>query len=228
MRNLDKHASEFNFPVLDNAYVQMAAARMTAFRSVQNWLVAFEVLGFSERQGIFADDLYAFGSCLEREGFISSTSVMIPLPDHPLIDPYTEAWIADWQHWFIDVRGETYEFAPSRNEYISQGIDVPIEGGPGSLSEEKIMHFFIHKEGAHKLFMRDFELREELRLDSEMSIFVQTEQWQHPDVAGEEKPSNNIAIRSLLVALASNSPADFQRGNPNTDWHHWVSVNGHD
>jgi Family of unknown function (DUF7003) len=224
--DLDKHASEFNFPVLDNAYVAMAAARLTAFRDGERWAITFEVLGYSRNDGCFVNDLYAFGPCLEKEGFISSRSVMSPLSDHPLIDSQTEAWIADWESWSIVVKGMPYVFTPSRNEYTSQGIDVPIKGGPGSLSGDQIMRFFIHKEGAGDLFMQESELRDELRLGSEMSIFIQTERWQHPDVAGEEKPSENVAIRSLLAALESNSPADFQRGNPNTDWQHWASGTG--
>jgi hypothetical protein len=39
LKDLDKHAREFNFPVLDNAYVEFAAARLTAFRSDKDWLL---------------------------------------------------------------------------------------------------------------------------------------------------------------------------------------------
>jgi hypothetical protein len=221
LRDLDKHASEFNFPVLDNAYVEMAATRLTAFRGAEDWAIAFEVLGYSTNEGSFVGDLYAFGSRLQKEGFISSRTVMSPFPNYPLIDPQTEAWIADWKHWAVIVKGRLYQFAPSRDEYVSAGIDVPLEGGPGSLREGEIMRFFIHKEGAQDLFMQESELRDELRLDPKMSVFLQTQEWQHPDVAGEEKPSEKGSIRSLLVALESNSPALFQVGRPNTDWRLW-------
>jgi hypothetical protein len=221
LKDLDKHASEFNFPALDNAYVEMAAARLTAFRDVENWVVAFEVLGFSNRQGIFADDVYAFGSRLRPEGFISSTPVMSESPDNPMTDPLTGVWIADWEHWKVVVKNKLYEFAPTRDEYLSEGMKIPAEGGTGSLNEGQVMRFFVYREGTGELFMKEDELRAELQLDSKMSVFLQTEQWQHPDVAGEEKPSQNVSIRSLLAALDSNSPAAFQIGFPNTDWKHW-------
>ncbi len=221
LEDLDKHASEFNFPVLDNAYVEMAATRLTAFRSVGDWVIALEVLGYSTNEGAFVNDLYAFGSCLVKEGFISSTSVMSASPDNPLIDPPTDAWVADWERWSVVVKGKLFEFAPDREEYISQGIEVPSDGGAGSLSESQVLRFFIHREGAGELFMQEGELRTELQLDPGMSVFLQTEQWQHPDVAGGEKPSTNVSIRSLLTALDSNSPAVFQGGCPNTDWRHW-------
>jgi len=217
LRKLDKHASEFNFPVLDNAYVEMAATRLTAFRDAQDWAIAFEVVGYSTNEGSFVNDLYAFGSCLQKEGFIGSRAVMSQSPNDPLIDPHTEAWIADWEHWAIVVKGKCHQFAPSRDEYVSAGIDVPLEGGPGSLSEGQIMRFFIHRESAQDLLMRDSELRDAPK----MSVFLQTQEWQHPDVAGEERPSEKGSLRSLLAALESNSPALFQLGRPNTDWRVW-------
>jgi len=228
LKDLDKHAFEFNFPALDNAYVDMAATRLTAFKSETDWIIVFEVLGFSNREGIFVDDIYAFGSSLVKEGFISSTPVMDPLPEHPFVDPYTEAWIADWANWAIIVRSKLYKFSPSRDEYIAAGIDVPSEGGPGSLREEQIMRFFIYKEGASELFMQQAELRDELKISAEMAIFAQTEHWQHPDVVGGEKPSDNISIKSLLVALDLNSPSEFHKGRPNTNWKLWDSTSSAD
>ena len=44
LEDLDKHASEFSFPVLDNAHVEFAAARLTAFQGVQD-------LGTGDRRG---------------------------------------------------------------------------------------------------------------------------------------------------------------------------------
>ncbi len=44
LEDLDKHAFEFNFPMLDNAYVEYAAARLSAFRGIKDWLIVFEVL----------------------------------------------------------------------------------------------------------------------------------------------------------------------------------------
>jgi len=228
LKDLDKHAFEFNFPVLDNAYIDMAGARLTAFRSTEDWAIAFEVLGFSNQQGIFANDLFGFGSCLTKEGIISSSPVMFPSSSKPLIDPQTEAWIADWKNWAIIVRGKLYEFLPSRDEYIDAGIDVPSEGGPGSLKEAQIMRFFIHREGDCDLFMQEAELREELKLSSSMAVFIQTKDWQHPDIVGGEKPSGNVSIKSLLVALGVNYPADFQKGRPNTNWKLWDSSSSAD
>jgi hypothetical protein len=55
------------------------------------------------------------------------------------------------------------------------------------------MRFFIEKGTAHDLFMEEPELRDELRLSPKMSMFVQTEHWQHPDVAGQKKHPKTLA-----------------------------------
>jgi hypothetical protein len=104
--DLDKHASEFNFPVLDNANVEFAAARLSAFQGGEDWLIVFEVLGFSTKEIEFVDDLYAFGSCVEREGFVGEEIPLRSSPEQPLFDAETNECIADWSHWSIRVGKE--------------------------------------------------------------------------------------------------------------------------
>jgi hypothetical protein len=78
LQDLDKHAAEFNFPVLDNAYLEFASARVTAFRSIRDWVVVFEVRGFSIREIEFVDDLHAFGSCVERDSLARKSPSVLP------------------------------------------------------------------------------------------------------------------------------------------------------
>jgi len=54
-----------------------------------------------------------------------------------------------------------------------------------------------------------------------LSKFLQTTEWQHPDVAGEEKPSENVSICSLVQALDRRDPMLFDPGCPNADWSFW-------
>ena len=78
LEDLDKHAAEFNFPVLDNAYVEFAATRLSAFHGAEDWLIVFEVLGFSTREVGFVDDLYAYGSCVAKGGFVDAEVLSLP------------------------------------------------------------------------------------------------------------------------------------------------------
>lgn len=224
LRRLDKHALEFNFPVFNNAYVEYAAARLTAFRGSGQWLIAFEVLGFSTREGTFVNDLYGYGSCLEKEGIIAANSVLSPTQAYPLFDPETTACIASWSAWEVQLDGQTISFSPSRAEYRDAKIEVPVEPGPGSLKEIQLLRFALAKLGARKLFMRDQEILSHFpNCPATLPVLIQTIEWQHPDVAGREKPSENVSIRSLLDAIKTGDPARFQRGHPNTGWQYWQS-----
>lgn len=224
LEDLDKHAAEFNFPVLDNAYVEFAAARLSVFRDAKDWLISFEVLGFSTREIAFVDDLYAYGSCVEREGFVDEETLLTSLPEQPLFDAETNECIADWSRWSVRVGSEKMSFSPTREEYAEAGIVIDREPGQGSLSEIELLRFLIHRLGETRFFLSDEALLNHFPKCKDLEKFVQTTQWQHPDVAGEEKPSKNASLRSLVQALSQRKPSLFEQGRPNTDWRFWLQT----
>ncbi len=227
LKNLDDHATEFNFPVLDNAYVEFAAARLTAFRSAQDWLIAFEILGFSTREVAFVDDLYAYGSCVTKGGFTGEELPLSSADEQPLIDAETNDCIADWSSWSIKVHGTTMSFSPTRDDYAQAGIIMDRSPGPGSLSEIEMMRFLVHRLGEKPLFMSDQVLLSHFPACKDLPKFLQTTQWQHPDVADGEQPSKNISIRSLVFALARQDLSVFAQGRANTHWEFWVDAAKH-
>ena len=158
LEDLDKHASEFNFPVLDNAYIEFAAARLNAFQGVKDWLIVFEVLGFSTKETEFVDDLYAFGSCVEREGVVGEEIPISASSKQPLFDTETNQCIADWSHWLIRVGNEEMSFSPTREEYADAGIVIDREPGRGSLSEIELLRFLVHRLGKERFFLSDEDL----------------------------------------------------------------------
>jgi hypothetical protein len=222
LEDMDKHAMEFNFPVLDNAYVEFAAARLSAFRSSEDWLIVFEVLGFSVREVAFIDDIYAYGSCTEKEGLVSEEIPLACLPQEPLFDAETNECIADWSHWSVSIGEKTMSFTPTVEEYAEAGITIDSRPGPGTLTEIELLRFLVHHLGQTRLFMSDETLISHFPKCKNMSKFLQTTKWQHPDVAGDELPSKNISLRTLVNALAQRDPSLFEKGSPNTDWKLWV------
>ncbi len=224
LKDLDKHASEFNFPVLDNAYIEFAAARLSAFQDGKDWLIVFEVLGFSTKEMEFVDDLYAFGSCVEREGVVGEEIPLRASPNQPLFDAETNECIADWSRWLIRVGNEQMSFSPTRGEYADAGIVIDREPGRGSLSEIELLRFLVHRLGKERFFMSDEDLLNHFPTCKNLKKFVQTTQWEHPDIANEERPSNNIAIRSLVEALSKKNPSLFEPGLSNTHWTYWLQA----
>jgi len=203
LADLDKHASEFNFPVLDE------------------WLVVFEVLGYSTREISFVNHIYAFGSCVQREGFFGEEIALDSSPKQPLFDAETNECIADWSHWSVKLGDETLSFSPSPQEYAEAGIEIDRASGPGSLREFELLRFLIHKVGEERLFLNDQSLLGHFPHCRCTSKFIQTTKWQHPDIADGEKPSRNISISSLIEAFFKKNPSFFDPGQPNTDWKSW-------
>jgi hypothetical protein len=221
LEDLDKHATEFNFPVLDNAYVEFAVARLSAFHGAKDWLIIFEVLGFSTREIAFVDDLYAYGSCVEKEGIVGEENPLMSLAEQPLFDAETNECIADWSRWSVGVGGEKMFFSPTREQYAEAGIVIDRDPGPRSLSEIELLRFLVHRLGEMRFFLSDEALLNHFPKCRHLGKFVQTTRWQHPDVADEEKPSKNTSIRSLVEALSKRNPSFFEPGRPNTHWRSW-------
>lgn len=222
LEDLDKHASEFNFPVLDNAFVEFGAARLNAFQGIADWLIVFEVLGFSTKEVEFVDDIYAYGSCIEREGIVGQEIPFSSAPEHPIFNSETNECIADWSHWTIRIGKDEISFSPTREEYSEAGILVDRDPGLGSLREIELLRFLVHHLDEARLFMSDEALLNRFPKCKDLAKFVQTTQWQHPNAAEEEKPSKNISIRSLIEALCERNPLLFKQGRPNTHWGLWL------
>jgi hypothetical protein len=224
LKDLDKHASEFNFPMLDNAYVEFAAARLSAFQGAEDWLIVFEVLGFSPREVEFVNDLYAYGSCLEREGVIGNEIPVSSSAEYPVFDSETNECIADWSRWSIKVGKEEMSFSPTLEEYAQAGIVIDCAPSKGTLSEIEMLRFLVHRLEKERFFMSDADLLNHFPRCKNLKKFVQTTQWEHPDIANAERPSKNLSIRSLVDALAQKNPLLFEPGLSNTHWSYWLQA----
>lgn len=70
LKQLDKCAENFTFPMLDNGYIYPAGTRLTAYRDDERWAIIIEVIGFSYRGGGhngISNCLHIFGNCLNYE-----------------------------------------------------------------------------------------------------------------------------------------------------------------
>ena len=180
------------------------------------------MLGFSTKEIEFVNSIYVFGSCSEKQGLIGEEISLCSLPDQPLFDAETNECIADWSHWKAKVGNEEVSFSPTREEYTEAGIVINREPGPGSLSEISLLRFLVHRLGKERFFMSDEGLLSHFPMCKNLKKFVQTTQWEHPDLANEERPSQNISIRSLVDALSCKNPSLFEPGLSNTHWTYWL------
>lgn len=220
--DLDRHAAEFNFPVLDNANLALANARLTAFRSERHWCLFFELVGFAVLELEFVDWIYAYGSCIYPEGFRGERIVLSQVPEYPLQVPCTNECIADRSRFDVVIGQERLTFTPGDREYVEAGISMAQENGPGSITEAEILRFLVHK-FPNRFFASDMELLSFAPACSGVTKFIQVNEWKHPDISGGEVPSQNRAMQTLIMALRVGDSTVFDAGSPNTHWRRWVA-----
>jgi hypothetical protein len=70
------------------------------------------------------------------------------------------------------------------------------------------------------LLATEEELR--ARIPADLPRVLQLDEWVHPDVAGQEKPSDSDTFRQLAEALVTGDISRFApTGPPNTHWSNW-------
>src|SRR6187397_1634162 len=98
---LDQGCRDMVFPMLDNGYLYLAAARLSLHRSEADWALAFEIFGFSPRAGAPDVSVWSFGSRLAnrkvREDYVSDEAYRNYLHVHPHDDsafffPLDDGW----------------------------------------------------------------------------------------------------------------------------------------
>jgi hypothetical protein len=77
---LDDACRSYTFPMLDNGYVYLAATRLSAFSSSEDWALVIEVFGFSPRSRVPDVHIYTFASTLyNRDPAANYVSVEAPV-----------------------------------------------------------------------------------------------------------------------------------------------------
>lgn len=211
LQKLDDYAEDFNFPVLDNYNFDLAQSRLSVFRNEMDWLIIFEIIGVNPNQDI-ANYLYAYGNALEEQGIIIGLDDIVTLPDE-------EEWFDDEDKCLINpfhlklmVNGEILNVKPKKEEYMQLGIHIE------PFNPTKLVRY-LSSRYKEKLWLDTEELLKELKVNSALDLFYQTEEWEHPD---EEKPSENRFFQSLSKAIESEDTSLIQLNESNTHWSHWT------
>ncbi len=201
---LDECAEAYTFPVLDNAYIYPADARMTLYRDEARWALVIEVLGFNVHMGGtegIDDALYVFGNCLKRTPGISPDAarrLVSPGDSGPLFEEDGAAirqGVTD-----LRIRGRAVAAPPS-----AQGFDL--------LRTLALQHRDL-------LLATDEELRAGLPAD--LPQVLRLDEWCHPDIAEGDLPSESPTFQLLARVLETGDPSVYRpRRKPNTHWSNW-------
>lgn len=226
---LDACASDFNFPVMDNGYVYLAATRMSLFRSVKDWAIVIEVFGFSPRAGLPDLFISTFGSSIAnrndpsqyatREAYESYLARM-PHHDSDMFHPVNDGeWYEEETVSFdaksIGVRDHGF-LLPEAGQYEELGISL--EDAP------RVAIFELCRYLAAK--HRDWVLATPAESDSHvldsMEKILTLEEWNHPDLTGDEMPSDSETFQQLAEVLVTGDVSLYRPSlPPNTHWVNW-------
>ena len=227
---LDRCAESYVFPMLDNGYVYLAATRLSAFRSATDWAIAIEVFGFSPRAGLPDLAVTTFASRLRDRNlpnhYVTDEAYQnylrnhphddarhfYPLDDGPWID---DELVADDPGLDVLVRGRTLALPP-RAAYAQHGIALE--------DRHQVQVFELCRYLAATARDSVLATRDERRVSvfPSMEQILQLEDWQHPDLAGSERPSDNQTFQQIAELLATGELDRYRpTAPPNTHWKHW-------
>ena len=218
LRQLDEAAETYRFPAFDNAHYPAADARLTAFRGSREWLLVFQVIAAAVSQGRFVNNVYAFGNEIERPGLQDGIEIISESPYQKMWDEDME-FVLDLHGFEVMINGRRRAFAPTQADYGLAGIDLQSSDEPMLL-----LLRWITSEIGGELFLDDKSLLAACgRSGAELHRFLEVDDWRHPDVVSDEKPSSTPCLTSLAHALERNDPRLYvcREETFNTHWTFW-------
>lgn len=214
------------FPDLTPVDFAYARARLTAFRSSNEWLTVFEVFGFQFEGGLCMIDIKAYGDKVSRSKHSFSVGTVTPpkgRPNFPYFDYDDEGKILlDPLNFVLEVKGKRHHFTPTVEEYRRLGIDLNhmvLKQFDPIIKVIRLLAYAIPDE----VFLSDAELLEHLGRPRNLPRFLQLYDWRHPDYRLKEKLSDSPCLRTLARALAQSNPKLYECPGDlvNTHWSNW-------
>jgi hypothetical protein len=227
---LDAACGAYAFPMLDNGYVYLAATRLSLFRSSTDWAMVIEVFGYSPRAGMPDLAVATFASRLHKRNpasnYVSDDAYrnylrvhphddsrnFYPLDDGPWIE---EELVSDEPGVDLRLRGKPLSI-PSRRDYAQ--LEIELE------SPERVHVFELCRYVAarHRDEVLATSTEQRVSVMPDMQQLLQLDEWHHPDLADDQRPSELETFRQLAEVLATGDVSRYQPTvSANTHWKHW-------
>jgi len=229
---LDHCCESHCFPMLDNGYVYLAASRLSLFKSREDWALVIEIFGYSPRSGIPDTHVYTIGSRLRRTrtqaDFVSRTAYeayiannpnnesafIYPIEEGDWQSPLNDELLAHGQH-YVSVRGQAVA-TPPVPEYAKH--QIPLTAGQGV----HVFEFCRYLAASMRESVLATADEQRICVPSDLVRLIQLDEWRHPDLLNDERPSDLATFQMLAEILAGGDPARYGTPEtPNTHWSNW-------
>lgn len=232
LKVLDDCCDSFSFPMLDNGYVYLAACRLSAFCSDEDWHLAIEVFGFSPRAGVPDINVYHFGSRIVRQksprDFASQEAFDVYLRNNPN-NECDFLYPIDEGDWIDQELGETV--VPGTTVAV-RGSPIPVPAredlGRLGIELEDSSHIHIHElcralAATHRNQILATEAEVRRLVPDDLQMILRLDEWNHPDVVNpDQRPSGNETFQQLAAVLEAGDASAFRPvTQPNTHWSNW-------
>jgi hypothetical protein len=229
---LDQGATAGVFPMMDNGYIYLAATRMSLLAAPPRWGLVFEVFGFSPRAGIPQTSIVTFSNALQsrasRDQYVSEEAYRAYLRSHPHDESRT-VWPCDEGDWIDE---EDCEFvSPSATHVVlrSQRLALPSEADYTRIGVEheesgRVTVYELCRALADMQREMVLATRHERRanLPPDLPELLVLEEWNHPDLAASELPSQSATFNQVAAVLGTGDISRYApTARPNTHWSHW-------
>ena len=203
---MEKYAEEFNFPVLDNYYFDLAHIRISVFKNKHHsTCILFETLGIGNDGP--ENTLYIYSDICEENGLVGVAKDKVCLN-----------FKNGEENPFNFTIGEIeYRYHLTEDDYNEKNIQNPrdITDILRFLKEENYERLLLSEQESQKFV-------EKMTNEYGFKLFYKTDEWQHPDLSGGEKLMDSPFFKSLKKATALNDLTKIKLGKPNTHWSNWT------
>jgi hypothetical protein len=216
---LDEGAYNYEFPMLDNIYHYLSGTKIAAFRSINEWLIVFQKTSFFISAGEFSNVINAFGNNIKKNGIISIEKIISESLKDKMFDDEGN-FLLNPLHFKVNIKGIEREFNPTEDDYKKIGIESNDDKMP---NEAKIIRYLMSVI-PNELFFSTVDLLKICgRENSNLEVFITLDDWSHPDLVNDEKPSEIPSFQSLAEALEKNDKALYKclEEEYNTHWSNW-------
>ena len=230
LATLDAACESYAFPMLDNGYVYLGATRLSLFRSPADWAMVIEVFGYSPRAGMPDLTVSTFASTLHErhpaskyaseDGYRNYLRThphddarhFYPIDDGPWID---EEFVADAPGLKVALRGRPMSL-PTRDEYGHAGIELEDSERVGVFELSR----YVAAVARDQVLASESEQR--VSVLPGMQRLLVLDEWHHPDLADDQRPSELESFRQLAEVLSTGDASNYKPITPpNTHWKNW-------
>lgn len=228
---LDKCAERCTFPMLDNGYVYLAASRLSIYHGGDDWAIVVEVFGFSPRAGMPDLTIHTFGNNLRnrksRDDYVSEEAYENYLKNNEF-NEYKS---------FYPIGGDDIWINPEDGESVTPNTSLLLRGKNYKLPDvaEYLKHDVILEQENPLIYelcryLSSAERKAILATDDERRYNVPDHlveilclnDWEHPDLADGEKPSQVESFQQLSKVLMTGDISYYKPSVAgNTHWKNW-------